>query len=220
MSKSRLLERKINGILCQIWIHKRTRKSITLRAKFRDEIHIGVPVRLTWQEIYIWIDKHYDLLVNLSCKSIPRLHTTSLPENLYYMGEQVSFSFAMNNILSLPENKINHETWLFHWKKHAQIILLTRLSQLSERLELFPDKTRISNAKSFWGVCRSRSIGLNWRLIGAPCYVIDYVCIHELCHLQIPNHSEKFWQLVSKHCDKVDKARAWLKIHHNDLFSI
>ena len=81
MSKPKLLERELNGTICQIWIHKRTRKSITVRAKFRDEIHIGVPTRLTWYEIYHWIYNHNDLLENLSCKSIVRQNTTSLPES-------------------------------------------------------------------------------------------------------------------------------------------
>jgi hypothetical protein len=41
--------------------------------------------------------------------------------------------------------------------------------------------------------------------------IIDYVIIHELCHLQQHNHSAEFWQLVQSHCPQFKTARLWLK---------
>ena len=65
----------------------------------------------------------------------------------------------------------------------------------------------------------SRSgIRLNWRLIGAPDFVADYVCIHELCHLPHPNHSQQFWARVNRHTPHTAAAKQWLKQHGQALF--
>jgi len=54
----------------------------------------------------------------------------------------------------------------------------------------------------------------NWRLIAAPPQVVDYVVVHELCHLEHPNHSARFWQRVEQAFPQHAMARAWLKKHH------
>lgn len=46
----------------------------------------------------------------------------------------------------------------------------------------------------------------------APHSVIDYVVIHELCHLIHPNHSKDFWRLVTRHDPQCDQHRAWLRL--------
>ena len=97
--------------------------------------------------------------------------------------------------------------------------LLPRLALHSERLSLRPAAMALSNAKGFWGVCRARTgIRLNWRLIGAPDFVVDYICVHELCHLPHPNHSPRFWALVNRHTPHTEAAKHWLKQHGNELF--
>ena len=59
-------------------------------------------------------------------------------------------------------------------------------------------------------VLRNRNISLNWRLILAPEYVIDYVILHELLHTQVLNHSRRFWVLLKALCPHCDKAIGWL----------
>jgi len=55
--------------------------------------------------------------------------------------------------------------------------------------------------KSTWGVCRptARTITFNKRLIHQPARFIEYVVLHEMCHLLVPNHSKDFYQLVAYH---------------------
>jgi len=55
---------------------------------------------------------------------------------------------------------------------------------------------KYGNQKTKWGVCSPRGIILNIRLAMAPVELIEYVIVHELCHIRHPNHSEKFWGLV------------------------
>jgi predicted metal-dependent hydrolase len=77
---------------------------------------------------------------------------------------------------------------------------------------------RISSARTRWGSCSSRG-GLNftWRLIQAPLPIIDYVVVHELAHLKVPNHSKAFWELVKNLLPDFAERRAWLKAHGRQL---
>ena len=58
-------------------------------------------------------------------------------------------------------------------------------------------RIRIGGQRTVWGSCSARrTLSFNWRLVLAPASVLDYVVVHELCHLAIPNHSKQFWSLV------------------------
>lgn len=75
-------------------------------------------------------------------------------------------------------------------------------------------RARIVDNRYRWGSCTARdNINLNWRLIKAPMFVIDYVIAHELAHLLEPNHTPRFWNIVKTQIPTMDKARAWLKEH-------
>jgi predicted metal-dependent hydrolase len=63
-----------------------------------------------------------------------------------------------------------------------------------------------------WGSCTMNdNVNLNWRLIKAPMFVVDYVIVHELAHLIEANHSVRFWNIVRTQTPTMDKAKAWLK---------
>lgn len=70
----------------------------------------------------------------------------------------------------------------------------------------------VGNMASRWGSCTSldRSIRLSDRLQSMPDWVIDYVLVHELAHLLEPNHSEQFWQWVSRY-PHAERARGFLE---------
>jgi predicted metal-dependent hydrolase len=63
-----------------------------------------------------------------------------------------------------------------------------------------------------WGSCTLKdNININWRLIKAPMFVIDYVVVHELAHLIEGNHTPRFWNLIKSQISNVEKAKDWLK---------
>ena len=67
-------------------------------------------------------------------------------------------------------------------------------------------------SKDALGSCSAkRNINLNLRLMMAPDEAIDYVIIHELCHLHIMDHSRAFWNLVESHCPDYRQWRTWFK---------
>ena len=58
---------------------------------------------------------------------------------------------------------------------------------------------------------------LNWRLIQMPPAVADYVILHELVHLEHPNHSRRFWRGVERVCPEWRAAERWLRRHGREL---
>ena len=78
----------------------------------------------------------------------------------------------------------------------------------------------IRDTSSRWGSCSSSgALSFSWRLVLAPRAVMEYVVIHELCHLIEMNHSHRFWKLVDLHCSNHHEARIWLKRNGKSLHS-
>ncbi len=76
----------------------------------------------------------------------------------------------------------------------------------------------IRDQKTRWGSCSSRgTLSFNWRLMLAPPNVLDYVVVHELCHLEHMNHSKDFWACVESILPDYRIYRKWLKEHGHEL---
>jgi predicted metal-dependent hydrolase len=83
-----------------------------------------------------------------------------------------------------------------------------------------PARIQIRDQRSRWGSCSTRgTLSFNWRLVLAPFDVLDYVVVHELCHLREPNHSSRFWRLVERHRPDWRTQRDWLHTHGPELLA-
>lgn len=97
--------------------------------------------------------------------------------------------------------------------------------RLEERVAFYHDYTggsytsvTVRDQKTRWGSCSSRgTLSFNYRLIFAPPQVLDYVVVHELCHLTHMNHSKDFWNKVASVMPEYKVYRLWLKEHGQEL---
>lgn len=79
-------------------------------------------------------------------------------------------------------------------------------------------RVSIRDQSSRWGSCTAAGVlSYSWRLILAPPYVLDYLAAHEVAHLVEMNHSPRFWRVVARVCDHVERAKKWLDTSGNDL---
>ncbi len=108
---------------------------------------------------------------------------------------------------------------LIEWMKgQAYRAVEAYVKEYAKKYNLYPRSLRIKTQKSRWGSCGIHNdININWLLILAPPEVLEYVVVHELCHIKERNHSARFWQLVEIHFPTYKKQRDWLKKNGDSL---
>jgi len=106
-----------------------------------------------------------------------------------------------------------------YFKQQAELLINERLSLISKQITLTPTKINIRQYSARWGSCNNRGeVSFNYLLMMTPLAVIDYVIVHELCHLEYLNHSRDFWQLVEQHSPNYQLAKKWLSDHQPQLY--
>lgn len=167
----------------------------------------------------IWFDgKLCPLIVNYGLKNISSFDGDSV--QLVFKAKK-EYIENYNNIEALKSNISVHlikkrvEAWL---KEQAEEYLITRSIHYSQIMLLTPKDIAIRQYKARWGSCNSLGkVQFNYLLMMAPKWVVDYVIVHELCHLQHLNHSREFWQLVEQYYPHYLLAKQWLKKHQHKL---
>lgn len=119
--------------------------------------------------------------------------------NIYFKIEDgflVCYQSNRVNGLTLNSDIFFSELKIFY-KSEAESYLRSRLAEWVKLIGLAPLKLNFRSNHTRWGSCSSRkNISLNWKLICQSPILIDYVIVHELCHLRYLNHSTDFWNLV------------------------
>lgn len=86
------------------------------------------------------------------------------------------------------------------------------IEKYAKLLKETPNKVRIKDIKYAWGSCSSnRNITISMKLAKKQEKIIEYVILHEMCHLKYMNHSKEFWNLVGSYIPDYKKCRALLK---------
>lgn len=106
-----------------------------------------------------------------------------------------------------------------------QALAKLALTKIAERLAIHAPamgvkygRVAVRDQKTRWGSCSSKhNLNFNWKLIMAPPEALDYVVIHELCHLIEFNHSPRFWSLVERRMPEYKYWVKWLKDHGKEL---
>ncbi len=97
-------------------------------------------------------------------------------------------------------------------ESEARHLLPPRVNELAAQLGLRPASLAFSRAKTRWGSMRTDGrMRLNVLLPLCPPDVMDYVIIHELCHMRHPDHSSAFWHAVEAALPGMERQKAWLK---------
>ena len=82
------------------------------------------------------------------------------------------------------------------------------------------NRIQIRDQRTRWGSCSPNgNLSFNWRLVLAPFDVLDYVVVHEVCHLREANHSRRFWRLVESRRPSWRDQRDWLARHGPELLA-
>lgn len=127
-----------------------------------------------------------------------------------YLGKEYPLD-ELIDIEGLNEEELKANLKKFYVSTCKRIID-ERLKIYQKRLGLTPKEFRIEDSKTKWGSCNSdKKLTFNYRLAMAPMEAIDYVVIHELCHLKHMNHDRSFWRLVGSIIPDHKEQRNYLK---------
>jgi predicted metal-dependent hydrolase len=107
------------------------------------------------------------------------------------------------------------ERW---YRRAARTEIGPRLDAATARAGSAYTKLTIRNQKTRWGSCSSTgAMSFNWRLLLAPEVVLDYVVEHEVCHLEVMDHSPRFWALLERRVPDWRDHAAWLRRYGSTL---
>ena len=96
--------------------------------------------------------------------------------------------------------------------ERLKCVIEKSIEKYSRTLQVMPNKVRIKDIKYAWGSCSSkRNITINLKLATKEEKVIEYVVLHEMCHLREMNHSKKFWDLVKENMNDYKVYKKKLK---------
>ena len=206
-------------------IIKCPRRTLSLSINKDGVVLVRAPSRMKDQDIKKFVESKQNWIISKlsQIQNNQEKYTDVLQMKKFLMfGVQYGLAIAdvkkveiINNNIVLPKkitnNQIMHNLILFY-KKKAKEILSKRLYQFQNIMKIECKTVKISNSKGRWGSCSSTGvISLNWRVIMLTPSLIDYVLVHELCHLIEMNHSKRFWTLVETFLPEVNLKRQEIK---------
>jgi len=100
------------------------------------------------------------------------------------------------------------------YRRAARAEIATRLDRATERSGTTYSGLTIRSQRTRWASCSAGgAMSFNWRLLLAPERVLEYVVWHEVCHLEILDHSPRFWALLERRSPAYREDRDWLRRH-------
>ncbi|MBM7704357.1 M48 family metallopeptidase [Metabacillus iocasae] len=112
----------------------------------------------------------------------------------------------------LDDEKLKQSLKRFYYQQTKSLVE-ARVTSYQHHFKTKPRSIRITDSPTTWGTCDSNlRLTFNWRLAMAPQDVIDYVVVHEMCHMVHLNHDRSFWRLVGKIMPDYKEKERWLAL--------
>jgi predicted metal-dependent hydrolase len=110
------------------------------------------------------------------------------------------------------KDKIRQALKRFYYQQ-CKMLVEKSMHTHQEHFKMKPRGYRIVESKTTWGTCDAKQqLTFNWKLAMAPMEVIDYVVVHEMCHMVHLNHDRSFWRLVGKIIPDYETRENWLAL--------
>lgn len=209
-------------------------KHVRIKVDPFDGVKVTLPVGsstradIILQENAAWVLKHIDRFAD----QIPQ-RTFTDGERIPFLGEDHTLALIFNanksittvkQIDSIIQVRLAEQwreaslqghvkTVLEKWyRKQARTYLTERTAHFANIIGVQYQSISIKGQKTRWGSCSiTGRLNYNWKLMLAPPDAIDYLVIHELCHLIEMNHDPAFWRLVELYCPNYAYWKKWLR---------
>lgn len=214
-------------------IIRSNRKSFGLEITPNGQLVVRAPRSATRAQIQAvvaqkaaWIAKARARLAAHTAEHQPKTFTPG--ETYWYLGEQYPLRLtdrqrpplALDGAFHLSRQAQNRAKAVFiaWYRQETRQITQDLIDAYTQQFGFKVNGMRVTSARTRWGSCSGKgNLNFTYRLCMAPLPVIEYVVVHELVHLKIPNHSRVFWAQVAGINPNYKSSRAWLKQHGPSL---
>jgi len=189
------------------------RRTLSLRLDADGALTVSTPPTLSLTAIrefiaahYRWIGAKRALLAAASPPPLALADGAILP----YLGGGLALQVVPRTpascrrehdrlVVHAPGNDAVRRVLEIWWRREAARHFAARIAHYAAHVGRTPRRISVRAQRRRWGSCTSGgTVSLNWRLMQATPEIVDYVIVHELCHLLVPNHSPRFWAEVAR----------------------
>lgn len=221
---------EIDGI--SVTVVRKNIKSLNLYVKAPDgRVHLSVPAHTSDRAVRVFVHAHMDWIVRqqrlVRARHVPRRYETG--EQIFVFGEPCSLEVhetetrrdcgvrRTGNCLvltaSVKSTCEQREQLVWRWQREQlREVAGDLLAHWAPVMHVQVREWHIKRMKTRWGTCNysAHRIWLNLALAEQPLECVEYVVVHELCHLLEASHSERFWKLMTKFLPDWPERRARL----------
>lgn len=224
---------KYEAQIIEFTVEYRKRKTLEIRIEPPDNISVIAPKRASEKDILRMVETKANWIVKKlsELKEIEKLKKNKEyvnGESFMYLGRYYSLEIIIDETVSKPitklyqgkfyittntrdQDKLKESMKKWYYDKSLEKIL-ERVEHFQSYFSVKPNSIKVKEQKKRWGSCTSRrDILINWRISMAPADVLDYLVVHEMCHMVQMNHSSDFWKLVERIMPDYKRRRDWLR---------
>lgn len=209
------------------------RKTMEIAVEPPNSITVTAPIGTTKEEIIkkveskgSWIIQKVYSFKHMNYISIKREFVNG--ESFMYLGRNYSLQIELDSSVKKPEVKLyrgkfivkasdkyeeNIRKAMEQWyRDRAKEVIELRVKYYQRFFKLLPMDIKIKEQKKRWGSCTLKNeLLFNWRCIMAKSNALDYIIVHEMCHMYHKDHSKAFWELVASVLPDYEVRKEWLK---------
>lgn len=214
------------------------RKNVTITVAPDQSVLVQIPNEFLEEDIdkvlakkAYWITQQQFLMKDIQVKKYHKEYVNG--ECFLYLGRRYMLEVQLSGVerpsvklfrgkLIVITNSRNAKvirTALLNWyKEKAQEVIERRICHYENVFEQKRGRVIIKEQYKRWASCgKQGNLMFNWKIVMAPTSVIDYVIVHEYCHLKFHNHSKEFWNEVGRVLPNYEQYKNWLMNHGIEL---
>ena len=218
-------------------VASRTARKLRLRVGING-VEVVRPPNRTETEVFAFLDKNEEWILD-QLKRVERLRKIRVAEQcigkILFRGERTRIRIeetaarSRGNVVGFVDGEIvvrrgmgsmtPVELSLKNWlRRQARAEIERHLDAITTRLRNRHRRVYVMEQRTKWGNCSARqNLSFNWQLILAPDFVLRYLVTHEAVHLDVPDHSARFWLTVQSLCPHTERAKQWLSANGTKL---
>ncbi|MCH1624626.1 M48 family metallopeptidase [Ferdinandcohnia quinoae] len=215
-------------------IKYKNRSSIGISVDSYGNVEVQAPKGIPNERVHQVLEDNWDLIQERLEEMKDRLQGPKIKdykhsESLLYLGKTYPIEILQDKqierdyvvlegdklviYVKLVEDGFIRQALKRFYYQRCKVLVGESIAYYQSNFKTKPRSIRISDSKTTWGTCDSRlQLTFNWRLAMAPKEVIDYVVVHEMCHMVHLNHDRSFWRLVGKIIPHYKESEHWLAL--------